>query len=701
MPVLKLVGITVLCGTLACAPASPTKIVPPTANPDGDLEVLARVLRAEDRRWVDEDLLEALEDGDPRIRMAAVRALGRIGGSQSLAILPQAAVDPDPGVRATAVFGLGLRRDDSSLEPCVSAAADEDPGVRARAVQCLGMLASPQGSPAVVRALTDAEAGVREEAGLAAWRFADPSPFLDLLVKGTADPHPKVRFACAYALARLGSAPFSPPSSGPVPGRLDDSQLSRARAVLRSLVSDRLPEIRMQAARGLAHPMTPDEESALGFLSRDESRGVRVHAARSLAYEGAPVEPHLLRLVRDRDTTVARAALEGLGIVRTPQASQILLDGIQKENRGWILEAAISSLVDSYASLAPPRLMTLALHKDPRVRAQVASLLSRYDDAEAETRARAFLQDSSAWVRASAFPTVARFEPVDGEAWTSVLEDDDPGVRAAVAASVEIVWRRADAEDESRAALWPVLESAWSRARNDPIPDARLAVLSAASRDPDDPRARKILNSALESADPVTRRRAADVWKTAYGEDRSSVVPPASQSPLEEYRRILSWASKPRAAVVTVQRPGFGPGRFVLRLLTVEAPMTCWNFALLAEEGYYAGLTVHRVVPNFVVQDGDPRGDGLGGPGYAIRDELGPRRFWAGTLGMATDGPDTAGSQWFATLSAQPHLDTRYSAFAMVTQNFEGVLAQILPGDRIVRVEIYEGDGSEPLPPLP
>ena len=126
--------------------------------------------------------------------------------------------------------------------------------------------------------------------------------------------------------------------------------------------------------------------------------------------------------------------------------------------------------------------------------------------------------------------------------------------------------------------------------------------------------------------------------------------------------------------------------------------MAAWNFAQLAAKLFYDGRTVHRVVPNFVVQDGDPRGDGYGGPGYSIRDEFNPLAFSAGVLGMASDGKDTAGSQWFVTLSAQPHLDGRYTSFGKVTQGLREVASQALPGDEVVSIMVYDGDGTEPLP---
>ena len=206
------------------------------------------------------------------------------------------------------------------------------------------------------------------------------------------------------------------------------------------------------------------------------------------------------------------------------------------------------------------------------------------------------------------------------------------------------------------------------------------------------------LTRALADPDVVVRRRAAARFKDVYEEDRSRDVGPASDRPLVDYERIVRWALVPHAAVITVQRSGTLPGRFTIALDASAAPMAAWNFAELAGKKFFDGATLHRVVPNFVVQDGDPRGDGYGGPGYSIRDEFNPLRFTAGVLGMASDGKDTAGSQWFVTLSAQPHLDGRYTSFGRVAQGFREIVAQMRPEDTVVSIRVYEGNGTEPLP---
>lgn len=124
-----------------------------------------------------------------------------------------------------------------------------------------------------------------------------------------------------------------------------------------------------------------------------------------------------------------------------------------------------------------------------------------------------------------------------------------------------------------------------------------------------------------------------------------------------------------------------------------ETPITVKNFVDLAKKGYYDGLTFHRVIPNFVVQGGCPKGDGRGGPGYTIPCEVtAPKQYHdRGVLSMAHAGRNTGGSQFFIVLSraATAHLDGNHTCFGKVTAG-EEILDSIRPGDKMTKVEIFE-----------
>ena len=136
-------------------------------------------------------------------------------------------------------------------------------------------------------------------------------------------------------------------------------------------------------------------------------------------------------------------------------------------------------------------------------------------------------------------------------------------------------------------------------------------------------------------------------------------------------------------------------GTIELELYPEHAPKTVNNFVALARDGFYDGVAFHRVIPNFMIQGGDPKGTGTGGPGYTFEDEVkgNPLRHEAGVLSMANAGPNTNGSQFFITHAPQPHLDGRHTVFGKVTSG-QDVVDAVEQGDAIQRVTVSEGATS-------
>ena len=130
-------------------------------------------------------------------------------------------------------------------------------------------------------------------------------------------------------------------------------------------------------------------------------------------------------------------------------------------------------------------------------------------------------------------------------------------------------------------------------------------------------------------------------------------------------------------------------GKIEFELYVDKAPITVSNFVYLAEQGYYDGLKFHRVVPDFVIQGGDPTGTGSGGPGYKFKDEPVVGEYKAGTVAMANSGPDTNGSQFFICLEDQPGLPKNYSLFGQVTAGMD-VVSKIAVGDKMIKVLITD-----------
>jgi cyclophilin family peptidyl-prolyl cis-trans isomerase len=193
----------------------------------------------------------------------------------------------------------------------------------------------------------------------------------------------------------------------------------------------------------------------------------------------------------------------------------------------------------------------------------------------------------------------------------------------------------------------------------------------------------EFLNSTTPPDDYLVRRWAEENWPQAAAK-WGSPYPVRTGRTMEDYREVarlyLVGDSPTRYPHVKVEVDQLGV--IELELFGPEAPLTVTTFLRLVERGFFNGQRFHRMVPNFVVQTGDPRGDGWGGPGGAIRDEINPRRYKTSTVGMALSGPDTGASQWFITLGPQPHLDGIYTVFGQVVDGFP-VLNRITQGDLI------------------
>ena len=231
--------------------------------------------------------------------------------------------------------------------------------------------------------------------------------------------------------------------------------------------------------------------------------------------------------------------------------------------------------------------------------------------------------------------------------------------------------------------------------------DAQLAILSALVK-LDKPQSYESLRLALKAPDFLVRRHAANLIRANdLTKDFSNIekmvgtVNPyntATKTKLgqvfntnADYVRAVS-RKNAKAIITTVK------GAFTIEFFPEAAPLTVDNFIKLARAGYYNNLSIHRVVPNFVMQDGDPRGDGNGGPGWSIRCEINQIQYERGMVGMALSGKDTGGSQWFVTHSPQPHLDGGYTVFGKVNEADMKIVDNLVRGDKILSVKIVEGN---------
>lgn len=194
--------------------------------------------------------------------------------------------------------------------------------------------------------------------------------------------------------------------------------------------------------------------------------------------------------------------------------------------------------------------------------------------------------------------------------------------------------------------------------------------------------AEQIAFTALEASDPRLRRAAADYL------DRLEIVKPELHPDRYFYERDFDPSRKAELSLPLGTRRAMirtDYGDIDIELFGDDATQTVANFIKLAQSGFYDGLTFHRVVPNFVIQGGCPRGDGWGDAGYNIRSEFNQYSYDRGMIGVAHAGKDTGGCQFFITHSPQPHLNGRYTIFGKVTNGMD-VVDQMSQGDRFAVV---------------
>jgi cyclophilin family peptidyl-prolyl cis-trans isomerase len=262
-----------------------------------------------------------------------------------------------------------------------------------------------------------------------------------------------------------------------------------------------------------------------------------------------------------------------------------------------------------------------------------------------------------------------------------LITHPDAAVRSVAADAVS---RAADPADLS------ALVTMYGRSVRDSFPEASLSALNAIaaiSRHGPEAQARvdrEFLQSVPRPSNYLLRRWAEEKWPEASGR-WGPAYPIATGRTLQDYRDLArrfiiapDSLARPHVFIETEQR-----GVLEVELLGPEAPLTVANFLRLVDRRFFDGNRWHRVVPNFVIQAGDPRGDGFGGPGGAIRDEINRMRYEVKPmLGMALSGPDTGSSQWFLTLGPQPHLDGTYTVFGRAVGN-AAALTRITQGDVI------------------
>ena len=642
------------------------------------VEQLAPLLAAEDAREFQPDLFRrALVAPDSLVRRFAALAAGRIGDFRATPLMLPLLSDPDSTVRSSAAFALGVLRDSAAVQPLIDRLTGLpalDASSASEAVTALAKIGGRRSGDFFGAVLggkvplsQDDRVPARDRMLAEAWRLGAEAP-VPLLLPFVDDTALGPRTRAVYSLARLRA-----PAAG-----------NRLLLVLR----DPDGYVRSLAARALTRSFADTAKLAPSAVAEllvnaadDDNAGVRVNALRSLAgFADSSLSGKVVPLLDDPLPGVQVTAAETLGELGGAEAGRRLARVTAGKGPFGLRRAAMLSLarVDTAAfAAAATRWRTSPDWRERAVAAEGTAVAG-------PGKSPAFLVDKDGRVVAAGL-----------QAWSGEIEGPDRALLAAArpllthqdaavrSVAADAVARAADPAD------LPALVRMYGATRRDSFPEAALSALNAilairkfgaaAAARVD----REFLAASTRPDNYLLRRWAEDNWPEAAGR-WGPAYPVATGRSLQDYRDVAARyltgpdsLSRPRVIIETEAR-----GPIEIALAGPDAPLTVDNFLRLVDRRFFDRSRWHRVVANFVVQDGDPRGDGFGSPGGAIRDEINSARYEQPMIGMALSGPDTGMSQWFINLSPQPHLDGTYTVFGKVVGG-GGVLTRITQGDVI------------------
>jgi cyclophilin family peptidyl-prolyl cis-trans isomerase/HEAT repeat protein len=678
----RLLMCVVACGVLsACVRAIPL--------PEGvDAETMRLLGDWEDRRSLGEGQLVAWAQGEkgPAVRARALRALARIQDPATLEVILAGLSAAEPVVRDEAAFAAGeLGLSWEPLPDEVKArltealrqaeAAETEVAVRRTLLESFSKVATPGAVQRLTELLKDEREGVAGRAalaqGVAARRgasLADVSiePVGSLLA---AERPVETRYGAAYLLAYV--------------------RRPAALTFLRRCLTDADAEVRAICAKGFAEAGGPEDSVVLGRLLADPVPRVAAEAARSLARiaggcSGPCTALDALTALKSQATrvsagesasghallAVAQQGLPPFGrpvleeLRRSLQASAPSSD-VVADDVAW-LDCRLAAAMDRQTG-ALAEVLRCGGGRVPEARRLALGLreIAQTQGQGGASEAVAALRHPDARVRMAALEAVsARPVPEALEAVRALLSSEDVVVAGAAAATVGKL-KATEALPEVRALAARVPQEPGDLA--EPVAGA-LVALAGKEAEP-------VLRTWLEHPHANLRRVAAEALMGLTGQPVRSV---RVELPSGTFRPPPA----PADAKLTFRTR---KGDFTVALDAEQASLTSGNLYALAQKGYFQNIIFHRVVPDFVAQGGDPRGDGEGGPGYSIRCEMTRRPYLRGVIGMALAGKDTGGSQFFFTHTPQPHLDGRYTAFGEVTSGMD-VVDALIEGDVILEV---------------
>ncbi len=628
-------------------------------------DTLWEIALAEDSRLLPAELIDkSMASPDSTVRARMAYAIGIVGEPVTFDRLRQLLSDESEFVQIAATFAAGQVADTASQDQLVTLSKSINPEVRKSALDALSKLGTQSASSRLSEVLNDNNEMSTIRALAAQWMFRlKDEPSGNALISQAMSTHDTIRERVHYSLMRRS--------------------IKDAQPIFRLGLNDKVEQIQILSINGLSRINDTAASIAIQPLLLSANSRVQYHAVNFMSkFSVTEALPQLINLTKGgNDPHVRLAAVQALAKFKDNQTALTLMELLNDSD----VNIASAALV-AYSATGRPDAATFAQlfvgDPDPRKRVAAAQAFGAIKTDTARTMMEYLFRDQVPLIRSEALEQLIglKIPELTNRLIESALADTDfmPVAIAAGHIATEKnmqhlgrlcgVYYAGSPIENQQSALDAIIELADSV--NDKSPLATLADSAMHHREYSIRKRGRELAQKLLLKIPGT----ADNFESDLSRDRFDIV----------YGRTDS----PRVRIVT------GRGDIVIELFPSIAPKTVANYLELVKSGFYNNRIWHRVVPDFVIQDGCPRGDGWGSPGYEIRCEYNHLPFERGSVGMATSGKDTGGSQYFICHSSQPHLDGRYTVFGKVIAGLE-IVDQIQLGDSIISVtQVTDGDNQ-------
>lgn len=681
---------------------------------DTDKDIIRDILYLQDQRMIsDGKLFKYLENPNPEIRLKAVIALANIQDSTAIPYLIPKLEDPVADVREGVAFALGQIGSFGSEEALLERVKKEgSPKVTLRLFEALGKSGSIRSLEEIIQPERAKEYSVEGERALAIGRYAIRGVKSDkatqFVFELLSKKNPGVSWKALYALWRIA------------PSKKVDSLISGNSKTFQTLTKDSSPDVLVHLATLLGKSESIVARDLLLELTRKRSGHANwrfeVQLARSLstwAKHNVSALEQLIELLNGSTEHIVLSALNGFSTLppeglegfdkkQLLRSTLLSLAGEGKFNSVVIQGEAIVAVANLFPGDFTFSNWLTDSRKEISLLTKVVQGIALLPTRENSEIIQNHLTDERIRVAMSAWENLPKLlrnaKNVELLSSTNEISDfgkkivksaregmgrNDMALTTVIAATLrDSIFHRYLKISDSEEFIIDDLAATYQKLSSADDVEAMQSILETFAFYKSE-KTVPLLKTALKDNDRTLVTRARRALSVITGEDYSHFekewCPPMHSDYSWDY-----FDSIPQNVVV---RMFTTKGIIEFEMLKEYAPFSVMNFLKLFEKKFYDGLTFHRVVPNFVIQGGDPRGDGWGGPGYSIRSEFGLINYSRGMVGIASAGKDTEGCQFFVTHSPQPHLDGRYTIFGRVLSGMD-VVDRIQVGDKINSVSV-------------